>query len=315
MRSAREQALSALFPVRDGAGDEVAKLLIEARRRLEAALVRTPDLEHTRLLRVRGEEAASTSSDALLLETSFASDLDVAAAALFSALGDARRELLAALAGGSAVHDARGLATLIRAHEQRVGAVTTFTEAPADHVEGSFQGALFELALLVPHDIVECAHPEEDLVELRSRAARAAERAELADPGAARGLVLLVPAKPGALRAQALRALLRSRVRSVLSASRARVRLRRARAVMLRGRGLLFSLDFEGRLDAALDELAVADARFSNALFSQTLGFPRCIGAHFGGVRDEERFRLWIDAHRLENGVRSADPHDSGARA
>jgi hypothetical protein len=315
MRSAREQALSALLPVRDGAGDELAKLLLEERRRLEAELARTPELDQTRLLRVRRDPTPSTTSDALLLETSFSSDLDVAAATLFSALGAAKRELLAALAGGDAVHDAPGLAALIRAHEQRVGAHTTFIEGPTDRAEGDFQGALFELALLLPHDIVECAHPEEDLVELRARAARAAERAELADPGAARGLVLLVPAKPGALRARAVRALLRSRVRSVVTSSRAGARLRRARAVVLRGRGILFSLDFDGRLDAALDELATADARFSNALFSQTLGFPRCIGAHFGGVRDEERFRLWIDAHRLENGVRSPDHRDPGARA
>jgi hypothetical protein len=313
MRSAREQALSALLPVRDGAGDELAKLLIEQRFRLEAELARTPALGSTRLLRLRSDPTSPT-PDALLLETSFAGDLDSAAATLFAALGDTRRALLSSLAGAATVHDASGFAALIRAHAQRVGALTTFHTLKEGNVERSFQGASFELALLIPHDIVECAHPEEDLVELRTRAGRAAERAELADPGAARGLVLLIPAKPIALRMRALRTLLRSRVRRVVSSSRAGVRLRSARAVLLRGRGLLFSLDYEGRLEAALDELAVADGRFSNALFSQTSGFPRCVGARFGGVRDEERFRLWIDAHRLENGVRSPDDRDSGAQ-
>jgi hypothetical protein len=314
MRSAREQALSALLPVRDGAGDELAKLLIAERPRLEAELVRTPALGRTRLLRLRRDPTSNAPADALLLESSFSGELDAAAATLFSALGANRRELLAALAGGGSVHDASGLVSLIRAQEQRVGALTIFSEGPPEAAESSFHGAWFELARVVPHDILECAHPEEDLVELRSRAARAADRAELADPGAARGLVLLVPVKPSAPRVQVLRALLRSRVRSVVSSSRTGARLLTARAVMIRGRGLLFSLDFVGRLDAALDELALSDARFSNALFSQTVGFPRCLGAHFGGVRNEERFRLWIDAHRLENGVLAAGHGDFGAR-
>src|SRR5688572_30581070 len=135
MRSAREQALSAVLPVRDGAGDELAQLLIEERPRLEAELVPTPALGRTRLLRLRRDPTSSAPAEALLLESSFSGELDAAAATLFSALGANRRELLAALAGGGSVHDASGLASLIRAHEQRVGALTTFTERPTETAE------------------------------------------------------------------------------------------------------------------------------------------------------------------------------------
>ncbi len=303
MRTAREQALSTLLPVRDGAARDLRSLLLHARDDVERTLAQTRALSHLRVLLVGSASGGSVSQDALLLETSTADALERHARAVLSLFGSLRGELLAALSGGEGSDDGARFVSLVKAHQLRVGALTRFTPFGQRTTGGALRGAETELSLLLPADLTEWIHAEEDLVALRRRASAAADRAFAADPGSRRGLVLLLSPKPGALRSAALRALLRSRLRELHAPEASPALLLETRCVPIRGRGVLFSFDFEGRLDAALEALSERDGAFLNALFAQTEGFPRCAGPFAGGVRDEERFHLWVDAHRLENGV------------
>lgn len=314
MRTAREQALSALLPVREGAARDVRNLLTSVREKIETTLARTRALSHLRVMLVARAHGAAGTSDALLIETSSNGDLEQHAGALLDLFGELRVEFSKALEGTGGADDRSRFLALLRAHQLRVGAITRFTPAPteASH-ESAIRGAELELTLLLPADLVEWAKPEEDLVSLRRRAALSADRAFAADPGSRRGLVLLLPLSRAPLRSAALRALLRSRQREVHAPPRASARLLETRCVPVRGRGLLFSFDFEGRLDAALEELVARDGAFLNAVFAQAEGFPRRVGWFLGGTREEERFRLWVDAHRLENGVAYVAPRAAEA--
>ena len=304
MRTAREQALSALLPVREGAARDVRGLLSRVRDEIETTLARTRSLSHLRLMLIERAHGERATSDALLLETSSNGDLEQHAGALLDLLGESRVELLNALEGGARTGDRSHFLALLRAHQLRVGAITRFTPSPVEASrDGATRGAELQLTLLLARDLLEWAQAREDLVSLRRRAALAADRAFAADPGSRRGLVLLLPLKRAPLRSAALRALLRSRQREVQAPARSGTRLLETRCVPVRGRGLLFSFDFEGRLDAALEELVARDGVFLNAVFAQAEGFPRRVGWFFGGTREEERFRLWVDAHRLENGL------------
>lgn len=307
MRTAREQALSTLLPVRQGAAGDVRSLLANVRDGIERTLAHTRAISHLRIMLVPGDDAV-TLPDALLIETSMTGELDGRAREVLSLFGERRGELLSLLVGGGDGGETRFVA-LVRAHQLRVGARTRFTPFAAAPQAATLRGAELELSLLFPADLLEWLHPEEDLVLLRRRAARAADRAFAADPGSRRGLVLLLPSKRLRLRRAALRALLRSREREVHAPKPALATLIETRCVPVRDRGLLFSFDFTGRLDAALDELTERDGGFLNALFAQTEGFPRCAGPFAGGVSDEERLKLWIDAHRLENGLCHVLPH------
>jgi hypothetical protein len=314
MRTAREQALSTLLPIRDGAAEDVRSLLRRARDDIERSLAQTRTIRHLRALLVEGRQGASPGNDALLIETATTDELERHARAVLSLFDGMGPELLSALEGGDGVDPCTRFLSLVRAHQLRVGALTRYTPHASPPAEAAaLRGVGLELALLFPADLAQWVHAEEDLVALRRRASARADRAFAADPGSRRGLVLFLIPKPGALRGAALRALLRSREREVFAPGAHGARPIETRCVPIRGRGLLFSFDFEGRLDAALEELAGRDGAFLNALFAQTVGFPRCAGAFAGGVRDEERFHLWIDAHRLENGACYVAPRGADA--
>jgi hypothetical protein len=314
MRTAREQALSTLLPVRDGAARDVRSLLRQARDDIERSLAQTRTMRHLRALFVDGAQGAAPGKDALLIETSTTDELERHARAVLSLFDGMGRELLSSLEDGDGADPSARFVSLVRAHQLRVGALTRFTpDAQPRDDAAALRGAGLELALLLPADLTGWVQAEEDLVALRRRASARADRAFAADPGSRRGLVLFLTPKQGRLRRAALRALLRSREREVFAPGAHGARPIETRCVPIRGRGLLFSFDFEGRLDAALEELAGRDGAFLNALFAQTAGFPRCAGTFAGGVRDEERFHLWIDAHRLENGACYVAPHGADA--
>lgn len=316
MRTAREQTLSALLPLREGAASDVRTLLAGARDAIEATLARTQALSHLRVMLVERSHGDGAAPDALLIETSLTGELEQHAQALLELLGGPRGELWSALEGGGGAGDDTRFLELIRAHQLRVGALTRYTTSSlAAPRSSATRGAALELALLLPSDLVQWLQPEADLVALRRRAALVAERAFAADPGSRRGLVLLLPVARGALRGAALRGLLRSRSCEVRARAAIDARPLEARCVLVRGRGLLFSFDFEGRLDAALEALVASDGAFLNALFAQTAGFPRRLGRYWGGAHDEERFHLWVDAHRLENGVCYVAPRTAEAAA
>src|SRR5688572_29629163 len=127
MRTAREQALSTLLPIRDGAADDVRSLLRRARDDIERRLAQTRTMRHLRALLVAGGHGVPSGRDALLIETATTDELERHARAVLSLFDGMGRELMSALDGGDGVDPSVRFVSLVRAHQLRVGALTRYT--------------------------------------------------------------------------------------------------------------------------------------------------------------------------------------------
>jgi hypothetical protein len=121
-------------------------------------------------------------------------------------------------------------------------------------------------------------------------------------------LTHLVPVKPGALRAGALRAALaaidllgrvyytRGRLGTVAS-------IHFARWVVLRDRRLLFFSNYDGSWESYLGDFVDRQSRGLTAVWSHTEGFPPARWLVLDGAADEGRFKRWVRRYQLPTQV------------